>query len=58
MYNVDYQTHRNLLPALAHSLNLYDTLLLRFYTFLKCNALLNNCTHNAFVNNHYNDARS
>ena len=24
MYNVGYQTHRNLFPALAHSLNLYD----------------------------------
>ena len=58
MYNVDYQTHRNLLPALAHSLNLYDTLLRRFHTFLKFNMLLNNCTQNAFVNKHHNDVRS
>ena len=36
----------------------YYTLLLRCYTFLKCNVLLNNCTNNAFVNNHYNDVRS
>ena len=58
MYNMFYQTHRNLLPALAHSLHLYDTRLFRFYTFLKCNVLLNKCTHNAFVKNHYNDVRS
>ena len=58
MYNVDHQTHRNLLPALAHSLNLYHTLLFCFYTFLKFNVLLNNCTQNAFVNNYYNDVRS
>ena len=57
-YNVDYQIHRNLLPALAHSLNLYDILLLRVYTFLKFNVLLNNCIHNAFENNHHNDVRS
>ena len=58
IYNVDYQTHRNLFPALTYSLNLDDTLLLRIYTFLKFNVLLNNCTHNAFVNNHHNDVRS
>ena len=35
MYNFNHQTHRNLLPALAHLLNFYDILLFRFYTFLK-----------------------